>query len=224
MLPSAMRAAARSVPRAPSSVPRRGMAYKVPMRDIQFLLHEVNDSRAHYAALPKSGGLNATPETVQMIIEESAKFAENELAPINVGGDRVGCKQTGPNAVVTPPGFKAAYEQFVAGGWQGLTFPEKWGGQGMPNSIALIQSDMTATANWTWTMCVRWSGSARVACSNFPRRACDRVFLATAATATAGTPGSPKAPSTRCSRTAARRCRPSTCRGWCRASGRARCA
>ncbi len=78
----------------------------------------MNDLRAHYASLPKSGGPLATPETVQLIIEEAAKFAENELAPINEGGDRVGCKQTGPNTVVTPPGFKAAYDQFVAGGWQ----------------------------------------------------------------------------------------------------------
>ena len=130
----------------------RGLAYKAPMREMQFLLHEVHDSGKHYAKLTKSGGANATPDTVQMIIDESAKFAENELAPINEGADRVGCKQTGPNTVITPPGFKAAYEQFVAGGWQGLTFPEKWGGQGMPNSLALIQSEMTATANWTWTM------------------------------------------------------------------------
>ena len=148
-LSRAARAAARS---AAAPAPARGVAYKAPLRDIQFLLHEVHDARAHFAALPLSGGTNATPDTVQMIIEESAKFAENELAPINEGGDRVGCSHTGPNAVATPPGFKEAYAQFVAGGWQGLTFPEKWGGQGMPNSLALVQSDMTAAANWTWTM------------------------------------------------------------------------
>ena len=96
-------------PSAASSVLRRGMAtYKAPMREIQFLLNEVHDSTKHYASLKKSGGTAATPETLQMIIEESAKFAENELAPINEGGDRVGCKQTGPNSVKTPPGFKEA--------------------------------------------------------------------------------------------------------------------
>ena len=107
-----------AVPRL-SSAPRRGVTYKAPLRDIKFLLQEVNDLRSHYATLQKSGGALATPETVQLIIDEAAKFAENELVPINEGGDRVGCKQTGPNAVATPPGFKAAYEQFVAGGWQG---------------------------------------------------------------------------------------------------------
>lgn len=94
---------------AAPSLLRRGMAtYKAPLREIQFLLNEVHDSAKHYASLSKSGGANATPETVQMIIDESIKFAENELAPINEGGDRVGCKQTGPNAVTTPPGFKEA--------------------------------------------------------------------------------------------------------------------
>jgi len=150
MLPALARRAARGG--ISTQPPRRCVAYKAPLRDIQFLLHEVNDSRKHYAALHKSGGALATPETVQMIIDEAAKFAEQELAPINEGGDRVGCKQTGPNAVATPPGFKAAYDTFVEGGWQGISFPEKWGGAGMPISLSLIQSDMLATANFTWTM------------------------------------------------------------------------
>uniref|UniRef100_A0A7S2W844 Acyl-CoA dehydrogenase n=1 Tax=Mucochytrium quahogii TaxID=96639 RepID=A0A7S2W844_9STRA len=133
-------------------VGRRFMSYKAPLREIQFIMNEVNDSAKHYASLEKSGGENATPDTVDMILEESAKFAENELAPLNEGGDRVGCKQVGPNEVTTPPGFKEAYKSFVEGGWQGLTFPEEHGGQGLPDSLALVQSEMTATANWTWTM------------------------------------------------------------------------
>ena len=90
------------------SILRRGMAYKPPMREIQFLLNEVHDSSKHYAKLKESGGAVATPETVQMILDESAKFAVNELAPINSTGDRVGCTQSGPNSVKTPPGFKEA--------------------------------------------------------------------------------------------------------------------
>jgi len=131
---------------------RRGMAYKAPLRDMQFLLNEVNDSAAHYEKLKHSGGDQATPDMVDMILQESAKFSENELAPLNEASDRIGCKQTGPNTVITPPGFKDAYLNFVAGGWQGLSFPEKYGGQGLPNSLALFQSELTATANWTWTM------------------------------------------------------------------------
>mmetsp|Transcript_6548 Transcript_6548/g.12077 ORF Transcript_6548/g.12077 Transcript_6548/m.12077 type:complete len:639 (+) Transcript_6548:86-2002(+) len=130
----------------------RGMAYKAPMREMQFLLNEVYDSEKHYEKMEKSGGHTATPDMVDMILQESAKFAENELAPINEGADRVGCKQVGPNEVTTPPGFKDAYLKFVEGGWQGLSFPEEFGGQGMPNSLALIQSEITSTANWTWTM------------------------------------------------------------------------
>mmetsp|Transcript_4903 Transcript_4903/g.12542 ORF Transcript_4903/g.12542 Transcript_4903/m.12542 type:complete len:640 (+) Transcript_4903:55-1974(+) len=130
----------------------RGIAYKAPLREVQFLLNEVNDSEKHYEKMVRSGGPNATPDMVQMILEESAKFAENELAPLNEGADKVGCVQKGPNEVITPPGFKEAYAQFVEGGWQGLSFPEEFGGQGMPTSLALVQSEMTATANWTWTM------------------------------------------------------------------------
>lgn len=126
--------------------------YVAPMRDMMFLLNEVHDSEKHFAALPKTGGESATPDMVEAILSESAKFAENELAPINETADSVGCVQKGPHEVVTPPGFKAAYESFVAGGWQGLSFPEEFGGQGLPASMGLFQSEITSTANWTWTM------------------------------------------------------------------------
>lgn len=66
--------------------------------------------------------------------------------------DRVGCVQKGPNEVVTPPGFKEAYAQFVEGGWSGLSLPEKWGGQGLPQSLSILTSEVVATANWTWAM------------------------------------------------------------------------
>jgi len=132
---------------------RQTRTYKVPTREIQFLLDDVYkvDSE-HFPKLKQTGGESATKDTVDMILEEMSKFSENTLAPLNETADSVGCVQTGPNDVKTPPGFKEAYEEFNAGGWQGLSFPEQWGGQGLPQSLSIINSEMTCTANWTWSM------------------------------------------------------------------------
>lgn len=131
---------------------KRTLAYTVPMDDIKFVMNEIYNSEEHYSKLEKSGGLSATPDVVDMILEESKKFAENELVPCNAAGDSVGCKLVSPTEVKTAPGFKEAYQTFIEGGWQGLAFPEEYGGQGMPNSLALIQAEMTSAANWTYTM------------------------------------------------------------------------
>ncbi|GBG32431.1 Acyl-CoA dehydrogenase, short-chain specific [Hondaea fermentalgiana] len=146
--------AIRSGVRAASTrrVGARNMSYVAPLRDMKFQLDEVRNTEEHYKKLAKTGGEGASPDMVDMILQESAKFAENELYPCNETADSVGCKQIGPNEVKTPPGFKEAYQSFVEGGWQGLSFPEKFGGQGLPSSLALFQSEITSTANWTWTM------------------------------------------------------------------------
>lgn len=132
---------------------QQARTYKTPSREIQFLLDDVYKvDTEHYPKLKHTGGESADKDTVDMIVEEMSKFAENQLAPLNGVADSVGCVQLGPNEVKTPPGFKEAYEEFNAGGWQGLSFPEKYGGQGLPSSLAIIQSEMTCTANWTWSM------------------------------------------------------------------------
>ncbi len=123
--------------------------YKAPLRDMRFLLNEVFDYPAHYAAL--SNGADADPDTVASIFEECAKFCEEELAPLNRSGDEEGCHFE-DGAVRTPKGFKEAYAQFVQGGWQGLSHPEAFGGQGLPMSLGLIKSEMMGTANWSFTM------------------------------------------------------------------------
>lgn len=126
--------------------------YTAPLRDIKFLIHEVYNFPKHYEKLAKTGGANATAEMVDSIMDESGKMAAAVLAPLNTPGDRVGCTYVDKHTVITPPGYKAAYDQFREGGWQGLSFPEKYGGQGFPQSLAIFQSDMCATANWTWSM------------------------------------------------------------------------
>ncbi|KCW35989.1 acyl-CoA dehydrogenase, N-terminal domain protein [Acinetobacter baumannii 1032359] len=124
-------------------------AYKAPLHDIRFLMNEVLDYPAHYKTL--SNGESADPDTVDMILEGAADYCENVLSPLNQSGDEEGCHFDN-GEVKTPKGFKEAYDQFVMGGWQGLSYPEEFGGQGLPMSLNLIKSEMMGTANWSFTM------------------------------------------------------------------------
>ncbi|MGQ0529715.1 MAG: acyl-CoA dehydrogenase C-terminal domain-containing protein [Panacagrimonas sp.] len=123
--------------------------YKAPLRDTRFLMNEVFDYPSHYAGL--SNGKDADPDTVASILDECAKFCEEVLAPINLSGDEEGCRLDS-GEVRTPKGFKEAYAQYVAGGWQGLSHPAEYGGQGLPMSMGLFKSEMMGTANWSFTM------------------------------------------------------------------------
>lgn len=124
-------------------------AYKAPLRDVRFLLNEVFDFPGHYAKL--SNGADATPDMVEAILGEAARFCEEVLSPINHSGDLEGCHFDN-GKVTTPQGFKEAYDLYVQGGWQGLSHPAEYGGQGMPMSLGLIKSEMMGTANWSFTM------------------------------------------------------------------------
>ena len=123
--------------------------YKAPLRDMRFLMNEVLDYPAHYASLPN--GKDADPEMVDAILDGAAQLCEDVLAPLNRSGDIEGCHFDN-GAVTTPKGFKEAYRQFVEGGWQGLSFPTEFGGQGLPMSLNLFKSEMMGTANWSFAM------------------------------------------------------------------------
>ncbi|MDO4700339.1 MAG: acyl-CoA dehydrogenase C-terminal domain-containing protein [Moraxella sp.] len=125
------------------------LKYKAPLRDIRFLINEVFDYPKHYSTL--DNGKNADPETVDMILEGFADFAQDVLAPIYQPADAQGCSFK-DGKVTTPDGFKEAYQQFVEGGWQGIAYPEKFGGMNLPMSMNLIKSEMMGTANWPWAM------------------------------------------------------------------------
>ena len=91
-------------------------------------------------------------ELVDQVLEEAGKFAAGELAPLNAIGDKQGARLE--NGVVrSPDGFKKAYGQFVEGGWNGLPFPEEWGGQGLPWTVSTAVSEMWHSANTAFSLC-----------------------------------------------------------------------
>ncbi|PAU63847.1 acyl-CoA dehydrogenase C-terminal domain-containing protein [Pseudomonas indica] len=122
--------------------------YKAPLRDMRFLLDEVFDFPARYAAL---GASDATPDMVGAILEEGAKFCEQVLAPLNRSGDEEECRFDN-GVVTTPKGFKEAFAQYAEGGWMGLSADAAYGGQGLPHSLGLILSEMVASSNQSWAM------------------------------------------------------------------------
>jgi len=125
------------------------LSYKAPITDIKFLIEDVFDYYDHYKKYPEFE--DATPDMVDAIFQECAKFCENELLPLYQSGDKEGCKWD-KGVVTTPKGFKAAYDQYVAGGWQSLSHPVEHGGQGLPPSLGMVKSEMMGTANWSWSM------------------------------------------------------------------------
>ncbi|MHC8317417.1 acyl-CoA dehydrogenase C-terminal domain-containing protein [Pseudomonas sp. LB3P31] len=122
--------------------------YKAPLRDMRFLIDHVFDFHSNYAAL---GATDASPDMVNAILEEGAKFCENVLAPLNRSGDEEGCHFDN-GVVTTPAGFKQAFAQYVEGGWHGLAADPAYGGQGLPSSLGLVISEMVGSSNTSWGM------------------------------------------------------------------------
>lgn len=123
--------------------------FKAPVRDIDFVLFELMDYASHCESIPNFN--ETTPDLVHAVIEEMAKFSENELAPLNSVGDKEGCRLEG-GKVITPTGFKEAYTKFVEAGWPSMSHEAQYGGQGLPESLGSVINDIIGAANWSWSM------------------------------------------------------------------------
>jgi acyl-CoA dehydrogenase len=124
-------------------------SYKAPVEDVQFLLNDVFHID-RYANLP--GFSDASPDVVEAILGEAAKFCEQVLTPLNRVGDKEGCKRQSDGSVITPAGFKQAFRQIVEGGWIGISAPPEFGGQGLPMVVTLIVNEFLCSANMAFAM------------------------------------------------------------------------
>src|SRR5512132_2721463 len=124
-------------------------AYSPPLAEIRLVLEHL----ARLEGLGRLPGLEvATADVVDQILDEAARFAVNELLPLNARGDRERARLEA-GAVRTPEGFKEAYRKFVDGGWHGLQLPPEWGGQGLPWTVATAVWEMWNSANLSFCLC-----------------------------------------------------------------------
>ncbi|WP_313311751.1 acyl-CoA dehydrogenase C-terminal domain-containing protein [Pulveribacter sp.] len=125
--------------------------YTPPLRDMQFVLHEVFKVTDEFKAMPAHAEVDA--DTINAVLEEAGKFAAGVAFPLNISGDTEGCKLDTATHEVTPPkGFKEAYRQYVEGGWPALSCDPEYGGQGLPHTVNQCLYEMLNSANQAWTM------------------------------------------------------------------------
>ncbi len=123
------------------------MSFTPPVKDIRFALDAI-------AGLPVLSEYfpDLSPDLTTDVLAEAAKFSGEVLAPLNASGDRDGAKII-DNNVVTAPGFRDAYRRFSEAGWNGLTAPTAFGGQGMPHTLGTAVAEMWQGANLSFALC-----------------------------------------------------------------------
>jgi acyl-CoA dehydrogenase len=125
------------------------MAYQAPVDDIMHALK----TAAGLDELIAEGVLEGVDEeTIRAVIAEAGKFGAEVLEPLDALGDRTGSKLV-DGKVVTPPGWKEAYAQYVSGGWNGLGAPAHWGGQELPQVVATAAAEIWDSANLAFGLC-----------------------------------------------------------------------
>ncbi len=132
------------------------MSYVAPVKDMLFNIQHLANIE-QIAQLP--GFEDAGLDTAQAVLEESAKFTEGVLAPLNWEGDK-NPSSLKDGVVTATPGFKEAFKQFTDGGWQGLQHPTDFGGQGLPKTIGAACGEMVNSANMSFALCPLLSDGA----------------------------------------------------------------
>ena len=125
------------------------MTYRAPLKDMLFVMNDLAGLAA-VNALP--GCEDATPETVEAVLEENAKFCSEVVAPLNWPGDQQPSFWR-EGTVTTTKGFKEAFKAFGDAGWQGVQHPAEFGGQGLPKLVATPCIEMLNSANLSFALC-----------------------------------------------------------------------
>ena len=123
--------------------------YKAPVEDTLFLLNDVLHID-RYGNLP--GFADASPDLIEAVLSEAAKFSEEVLTPLNRVGDKEGCTRHADGSVTTPTGFKDAFKQLVEGGWIGISVPAEFGGQDLPATLTVAVNELFCSANMAFAM------------------------------------------------------------------------
>ncbi|HPE02086.1 MAG TPA: acyl-CoA dehydrogenase family protein, partial [Burkholderiaceae bacterium] len=125
--------------------------YNPPLRDQQFVIHELLGAVDQLKTMPAYADIDA--DTVNAVVEESGKFCAEVLQPINRSGDEEGCHfDPVARTVKAPAGFKEAFDQFREAGWQGLAADPHYGGQGLPHLLQIAFYEMQYSTNQAWAM------------------------------------------------------------------------
>ena len=124
--------------------------YTPPLRDMQFVLHELLNVEQEFKAMPAHAEIDAA--TVDQVLEEAGKFCSGVIFPLNQSGDEEGCTYKGDGVVTAPKGFKEAYKQYVEAGWPALSADPNYGGQGLPELVNNVFMEMINSANQAWGM------------------------------------------------------------------------
>jgi len=125
--------------------------YNPPLRDMQFVLHEVLNIADEFKGMPRHAEVDV--DTINAVLEEGGKFASEVIFPLNLSGDAEGCHLDKTTHEVTPPkGFKDAYKTYVDGGWAALSCDPEYGGQGLPVTLNQCFYELLNSGNQAWTM------------------------------------------------------------------------
>ena len=147
--------------------------YQAPLKDMMFVINNL-------AGLDRITGLpgyeDATPDLVEAVLEEASQLATEVIGPVNTIGDAKGTRVEDGQVFVASE-FKAAYRQFVEGGWSGVSHSVESGGQGLPYVVGLAVEEMWQSASLAWSLCPLLTGGAARAIEIHGSEALRALFL-----------------------------------------------
>ena len=143
------------------------LSYAAPLDEMRFVLNDIFDAPTFWQNTPALSHVDS--QTVEMILDEMAKFATSTLLPLNQLGDDTEAIYLGDGKVATPKGFKEAFKLYADAGWMGLGGDPNFGGQGMPKMVSMLTEEMLFATNQSFapypnltvgtTLCLLASGS-----------------------------------------------------------------